>query len=195
LFDKSDGNIAVAKGDARPKPRRVSKDQNARDLFAPFARRYHDLKNAHRASSSKSSIYARVAEHAHKLALVHHMSRFGLMGAGMEIEPASVEWAIWFAEMACRASLAGITDNVATSEYHGLEQKIMRLIRDRATPERPGLPKWELQRLAGLPVARLDDILSGLISSRQIAKTVKRVEKGAGRPAELFCVVSGGLKE
>ena len=71
--------IASARGgnlEAIPVPHIVGKAEDAVRLLAPWADRYHDLKNQAKDDlSGASAIYSRAAEHVHKLALTKRTAK------------------------------------------------------------------------------------------------------------------------
>lgn len=70
-----------------PMPTMVSKSLEAKKAFTNWHKGYHDLQNKHRNDpDGRAAIYARVAENAHKVALIHAVSLAGDIPVQVGIE-------------------------------------------------------------------------------------------------------------
>ena len=190
--DPNAGDLEVA-DDIRPVPIRVRFSQEAAGILDPIRLKYHTLKNDARGSGCHASIYARVHEHALKLALIHHMSEHGAAGTSKQIGATSAAWAIAFAEFACQKTLDGIRDNIAGSEWHANEQRVVRAIKARATEDRPGLSVRELARAVCLPEYKFNELIKGLISKGMVFTRTFKPKRGF--ETTLYCVPADGQEE
>lgn len=184
--DTNAGNLEVA-DDVRPIPHRIRNSPEASALFDAIKVKYHNLKNDARGDGCRSSIYARVCEHALKLGLIHHASKHGgaVLSAG-DIKEDSAKWAITFAEFCCAKTLEGIRDNIAGSEWQANEQKIVRAIKAKATEERPGLSVRELARAVNLPEYKFNELIKGMLSKALIFTKSHKPKRGP--ETAIFCV-------
>ena len=183
--DPNAGDLEIA-DDIRPVPIRIRFSPQASALLDPIRLKYHNLKNDARGSGCHASIYARVHEHALKLSLIHHMSATGAAGAQKTIGADSAAWAVALAEFACSKTLEGIRDNIAGSEWHANEQKIVRAIKGRSTAERPGLSVRELAKAVCLPEYKFNELIKGMISKGMVFTRQYRPKRGP--ETNIFCV-------
>lgn len=181
------GNLQAADADSCPPiPHVVGKTQAALEIFAPFARRFHELKNDHRKEGAVASIYARVAENASKLGLIHTMSTKGPSAIIHGVGPESIQWGMAFAEACCTRAVEGIKENIATNEWHAWEQKVVRVIKARATEKRPGQSMREILEYTNMPTRTADEVIKSLLAKGRI---FKRDQKSTRGPSTcIFCV-------
>ena len=115
------GNLNLA-----PAPRLVSKTEEADQLFMQWEDKFLAVQNQHR-NDDTASIYNRMAEHAHKIALIHAVSLAGDIPAAVDIN--SVEYALAFVDWLIAHMDKETKENISHGEADGLRKRILRKIK------------------------------------------------------------------
>jgi len=153
-----------------PDPHVVRLNPDAAQILDEFADHYHKEKNRHKTSpDGRSAIYGRAAENAWKLALIHatslHLEQVIHVGIGRQ----SMEWATRIIQWSVENTIKSIQLHVAANEWHAMEQKVLRLMREKVTKRKPGLTKRQiLQGVWGLSSKNCDMILNTMMESGKI---------------------------
>jgi hypothetical protein len=183
------GNLAsVDDKQVAPQPHIIEKTPEASAIFDKFSFKYHKLKNSCRENSAVSSIYARVAEHAHKLALIHAVSIHGKNIIKKKVDVDSVEWAMKVAEACAKATIEGMRDSISHNEWHALEQKVVRLIKAKATPQKPGVTYREICNHIHQNKKQIVDLLDSLLHAGVIFQ--QKYKPNRGPETSIFCLRS-----
>lgn len=162
-----------------PTPRIVPKTAEAAAWFKPFAKKYRSLRIKYQATDeAKASIYNRVAERAHKLALIHALSMQGPNAASVGIE--SVQWACALVEALTENTIIQMTEHLAENDFHRLELKTLAVIRNFAAESKDNsCPAWQISRnIKGIPPKLQQDALQKLENAGEIIKKLGRMYKG-----------------
>ena len=123
------------------KPVTVTKTPEAKELFLPWARNWHNLKNQHKDDSSgKAALYSRAAEHGHKLALVKAISRCGDKIPIKKVEVEDVQFAMALVDYLVPRLVRKVGENISDNDYEALQKRILKAVRKCAMddPERGG---------------------------------------------------------
>jgi hypothetical protein len=107
-------------------------------------------------------VYGRAAEHASKIALIHHMSWHGAGGAGEEIAPVSYQWAMDLVEHLITKTVRQMQANLAENPFDQLQKKALRFITNERTIERPGIPGRHLRNLMHIRKKDFEEVLESL---------------------------------
>lgn len=188
---KTMGDIqANTPGMVPPLPFIIPRSPEAAEIFLPFAKHYHDLKNSHKTKSIMTSVYGRVAEHAGKLALIHAASLHGSKIIGRQVEAEDIRWGMAVAKASCDKILSGVEDNIACNENHATEQKIIRAIKKRASEKNPGMNSREIKRAVHLPNKQGNEIIDSMLKKGMLFQRVLPQTGLAGEkpPVVIFCV-------
>ena len=171
-----------------PVPTIVPKTEAAFRFFEEWSDRYHELKNRTKeAEDGKSAIYGRVAEHAHKLALIHALSLHGPDVVEAMVDEGSVRWAAGLMDWMCESMIRQVERNVAYNEYHASQQRIVRLIGMKATKERPGVSQRELlQSVRGVSKKQMEELLGSLEASGSVCTVPHKPPRG--KEVLLYCL-------
>ncbi len=169
-----------------PQPHVICKTPEAAAFFETFARKYYDLRNKFKAHPAISSIYARVAEHAHKLALIHAVSLHGKNIIKNKVGLESVEWATKLAAACAQKTIEGIQDNISQNDWHAVQQRLIRLIKTRATNERPGVTIREIFQQIKQSKKQILDILESMQHAGIIFQ--QKYQGRRGPPTVIFCL-------
>ena len=146
--DTSTGNNTLFH---KPLPNIIPKSDEAQEYFDPWALKYHNLKNQHKKNTSGiSSIYARAAEHASKIALVVAASRKGAMVK--EVSKQDIEYACLLVDFLINNVIRQVEENIADGPISKLKVKIIKCI--KAYSEKN-------ERESGFYGATIRDILRG----------------------------------
>lgn len=144
------------------------------------SRKYHDLKNTHRADAEGvASIYGRAAEHTAKLVLIHAKS---MEGTGVkQISLASVEWACSLVDHLVKEVVARIGAEIAETDVGKIKMKVMKFIRKtNAKNGNKGVSLGDIQRgpLAGGLAKDVSAILDSLVLSENIVRKEMKAPNG-----------------
>lgn len=167
-----------------PEPVVIPKTKEAAEYFRPFHKKYKELRTQYQETDeARSSIYNRVAERAHKMALIHAASLHGtgVKAVGME----SVRWACELVEFLTENAIAQMNGNIAENEFHKLELRAMKVIRAYAAKSKENFcPAWRLsQYLKGATPRQIQDVVEKLKASGQIMETFRQ---RSGKSAPLY---------
>ncbi|WP_449246294.1 bifunctional DNA primase/polymerase [Desulfarculus baarsii] len=182
--DAARGNLARV-----PMPHRVGKTLPAARAFAPWAEGYHRLKNDLRQSDpAASSVYGRAAEHAHKLALVHAVSRLGkyILEDTEAVDEHDVAWASGVVDALTAGLVDGMRRHVADSDWHRLEQRVLEIVQALRTPQRPGAARREIGRRLHLPSKMVKEILDSMTDHGLL--TIAQHKPSRGPAADIYCL-------
>lgn len=183
------GNLAnVDEKQVAPQPHTIEKTPEAAAIFDVFSLKYHNLKNSCRENSAMSSIYARVAEHAHKLALIHAVSLHGKNIIKKKVDIDSVEWAMKVAEACAKAMIEGIRDSISHNEWHALEQKVIRLIKTKAVQNKPGVTYREICSYIHQNKKQIVELLDSMMHAGVIFQQKYKPKRGP--ETTIFCLRS-----
>lgn len=170
-----------------PVPRMVPKSPEAARLFDPWARHYHDLKNRYRESEdARSPIYGRVAEHAHKLALIHTISRCGNLVIYERVEEEDVVWAMSLMDHLAPHMIEMATNYIADDRFEADRKRTLAMIKKRATPEHPGMSLAELSNSTKWDTDRLKKVIKALEMGERILAIDHKPKRGT--PTKLYCL-------
>jgi hypothetical protein len=167
-WEEIQGNISNAIH-RRPAPRTVQTSRAAKELFEPWRKHYKDLQNAARKDEDGvSAVYGRAAEHASKIALIHHMSLHRAGGIEEELSESSLQWAMELVEHLTTATVKQMQAHLAENPFDQLQKKALRFIRKERTSKRPGIAGRHLRNLMHIRKKDFDELLDSLIACGQI---------------------------
>ena len=168
-----------------PIPNRIPMTDTARKIHDDRAAYYHDLKNQHKKNTlGIASIYARAAEHAMKVALVHTISTH-LFTPDLRVEDASVTFAWELIDAITDNTIRQVENNVSDSDIGRIKQKIKKGIRAYAEKNHKkygvhGARLRDLQRgpAQGIKSKELKELLTDMVLAEQIGKRNHVAENG-----------------
>lgn len=167
------GNLETA-----PMPKIIPRTEEAQELFYTWAKKYHDLKNAHKNDTEGiASIYGRAAEHAAKLALVHSLS---MHGTGLKrVESLSIQWACQTLDYLIGNLVRQIKENIAENDTSRWKQRIIKGIRNILRKKNDGATLRDIQRgpCQGLLSKEIKAILDSLIIGEQVLAVEEKDSK------------------
>lgn len=178
---------------ATPIPHVIDKTDEAKEIFEEFNRKFHELQNKHRKDSTVSSIYGRVAEHAHKLALVHAVSKHGANIVKNKVDVDSVEWAIMVAEACANKTIERIQDSISANKWHAYEQKVIKHIKAKATKACPGISKRQITQHCHISSSEASNLINSMLESGIIFS--KSYKGGTGPETTIYCLPKKGVKK
>ena len=189
--DQSRGNIEHV-----PIPKMIPKTPEAQAYFEPWAIGYHNLRNQYQNDvRGLSAIYGRVAEHAHKLALIHAVSMYEDQVRVVDLD--SVKWACDLMDYLSANMIQQISNNVAETETHRWKQKIVNGIRDISMmTEYQGATIRDIQRgpCRGLLAKDIDNLIKSLLLGEEIGQ--REVSRKNGQKSVVFyCSAQGVTNE
>ena len=170
-----------------PEPRKIIKTPDAKAMFDQWKKPYFKLRNETKnAEDGRPAIYGRAAEHAHKLALIHAVSRLGANIVQGQVIVEDVEWATALVDWVVPKMVEQIADNITVNDFDEWAQKVKRAIGNVATEERKGASKREiLQRVKGLNPRLFDEVIKSLEESGEVGHFEHKPPRG--RSVELYC--------
>lgn len=178
----------------RPSPVRVVKTRAAARRFADWACAYNDLRRACcRTDEFRASIYGRVAEHAHKLALIHAVSLKGAAAVSEGVTTKSVDWACALMDAISASIITQAQDNIAESEFERYSQRVIRTIKthllSRQGKGKPGVSRAVIEgKLSGISSDIVEKVLKKLEAQGVL---VKKTWQGKAGPASiLYCLAA-----
>lgn len=171
--------------EAIPSPKIIPLGPGAGAMFDEYENMIMEQRDIfNRSDDGCASICARACEHAQKLALLHAVSMEGLKAT--KIGKASMEWAIAVTEHTRQMTISEITENLPDTDFHGDQLKIIRVIRKKATQDRPGATMREIRQFVRIPTKILDDSIKSLIESGEIC--IMKRQGSRGPSTEIFCI-------
>jgi hypothetical protein len=161
-----DGNLSP------PVPQMIAKTPDAEAMLTQWAKQYFKLRNQTKdAEDGRPAIYGRAAEHAHKLALVHAVSRLGANIVQGQVIAEDVEWAMALVDWVVPGMVEQIAENITVNEFDEWAQKVKTAICNVATAERPGASKRDIrQRVRGLNPRLFDEVMKSLEDSGEVGQ-------------------------
>ena len=176
------GNIAP------PAPVQIDKTPDASAWFDSWALDWFKKRNANRkAQDGRAAIYGRAAEHAHKLALVHAVSRTGANIWQESVTLEDVQWAAAFVDYVVPNMVEQIVGNITVNDVDKWRHKVLRVIELRATNKRPGATKREiLKGVRGLIGRDFDNVIKAMEDAGDIIQTLHKPQRG--REALLYAL-------
>lgn len=177
--DKSSGNMEEFH---RPIPNIVKKSKAAQEYFDAWSDTYHELKNQHKKNTSGiSSIYARAAEHAGKVALIIQAS----CGDITEVSLESVQYACSLMDYIIENTIRQIEDNIADTETAKCKNKILKGIKaySEKNTKKYGISGATLRDIQrgpgqGLVARTLKEILESMVVAERIFYQVQKTSSG-----------------
>ncbi len=182
--ERTGGNLQMG---GIPVPRMVPKTPGAAREFAGWAAEYHRLKNEFKEhEDGRSAIYGRAAEHAHKLALVHALSRCGARVVDQQVELEDVRWAMQVVDHLVPHLVQMVLEHVSDNEWERAKKKVLAFIRRTATESRPGATRRDILRnFSGLK-RYFDDVVQTLLASGEIKEMDHKPKRGP--KVKLLCL-------
>lgn len=182
--ERTGGNLQMG---GIPVPRMVSKTPEAAREFADWAAEYHGLKNRFKEyEDGRAAVYGRAAEHGHKLALVHALSRCGAQVVDQQVDLEDVRWAMRIVDYLVPYLVRMIQENVSDNEWERAKKKVLAFIRRTATESRPGATRRDILRnFSGLK-RYCDEVIQTLLAAGELKEIDYKPKRG--RQTKILCL-------
>jgi hypothetical protein len=171
-IDPERGDIARV-----PMPFVIPRSMGARQVFEQWSDRYWELRGKCRDDEAADAVYARAAEHAAKLALIHAASLKGPKIKQVDIE--SILWATRVTDACVGSLIRGIKSHVAQNAFHKEQQRIIDVIRKLGGKAN----SRSICRKIHASSKQVGELLTSLLSSGEI---IQEVGKKNGQPIVFY---------
>jgi hypothetical protein len=181
LFDagRTTGNMG------RPDSAVIPKTPSAAEEFDDWAADWFERRReANKTNDELASIYARAAEHAHKLALIHAASMHGPTVPSVGVQ--SIRWATATVDKCIEAMTSAIQDNIAENEWHALELKVVKLIKAKATTDVPGISARDIFKALKQSKKTGEMVIDSMLANGTVIKQTHKPSRGPEK--EIYCL-------
>lgn len=183
-----------------PDPITVQKSFEAKELMEPWVANCRTLQNeVRKLEDGVSAVYGRAAEHASKIALIHHASLNGSNCVSHDVSIDSVRYAIELVDHLTAYTIRQMKENLAANPFDQIQKRVIRYIKNNSTENKPGVSKARLQCDLKIEKKRFNDLLesmefSGLVFIDHEYKP-SRGERPKGGLVCLLCTNGAGSNE
>jgi putative DNA primase/helicase len=132
-------------------------------------------------------IYNRARETGEKYAHEHHLSKFGKRCISLPLGIDSYQYGLSLIDFLDEHILSMAGNYVSENDWHAMEQKVIRAIKGKATPSKPGVSSAVLfGQLVRIPERDRKHLLTGLLSTGQLY--TKKHKGKAGPETDILCL-------
>lgn len=132
-------------------------------------------------------IYNRARETGEKYAHCHHLSKYGKKCISFPLGVDSYQYGLTLIDHLNNHILSMAGNYVSENDWHAMEQKILRAIQGKATPDKPGVSQAVLfGQMVKVPERDRKPLIAGLLSTGQLY--MKKHKGKAGPETDILCL-------